>query len=66
MRKKVVFVWHNFFYIYGFQVKIWNSEEIVKNFKKLNLNNIAYMRTGYLKAKKFDEFQEVFTTVYLA
>lgn len=44
---------------YDQRVRIWSSEEIVKNFKKLNLNNIAYMRTGFLKPKKFEEFQQV-------
>ena len=47
-----------------FTVKMWDSEEIVKNFKKLNLNNISYMKTGYLKPKKFEEFQEVFFSFF--
>lgn len=44
---------------YEEKIKLWTSEDIVKHFKKLNLNNIAYMKIGYLKPKKFDEFQEV-------
>ncbi len=44
---------------YEEKVKVWSSEDIVKHFKKLNLNNIAYLKIGFLKPKKFDEFQEV-------
>ena len=39
---------------------IWSVEDLVKNFRKLALNNIAYMKIGYLKPKKFEELQAVF------
>ena len=38
---------------------IWSVEDLVKNFRKLALNNIAYMKIGYLKPKKFEELQAV-------
>lgn len=44
---------------YEEKVRIWTTEEIVKSFQKLQMNTLAYMRTGYLKPKKFDEFQKV-------
>jgi hypothetical protein len=41
--------------------KGWSIEELVRNFKKLGINNIADMKTGYLKPKKFEEFKAVFS-----
>ena len=37
----------------------WTTEDLVKNFRDININRIAQLRTGYLKKNKFDEIKKV-------
>lgn len=37
----------------------WTTEDLVKNFRDININRIAQLRTGYLKKNKFDEIKNV-------
>ena len=38
--------------------KQWSLDDLVKNFKLLNENKLAYSKIGYLKQKKFNEFKQ--------
>lgn len=37
----------------------WNLDQLVSNFKKMNENRLAYIRTGYLKPDKFEFYKKV-------
>ena len=40
------------------EFKIWSLKEMVKNFRLLSNNKLAFLQTGFLKPKKFKEYQE--------
>jgi hypothetical protein len=40
------------------EFKVWNLLEIVKHFRILSNNKLAFLQTGFLKPNKFKEYQE--------
>jgi len=40
------------------ELEAWSAKQLVKKFKSLTLNKIAYEKIGYLKPKDYEEIKK--------